>query len=130
MLFRIPIIVPISCLYRHSNFRIMLEIRAKAYPTSGAACARVFTKQYTFLRYDIQMIVLPTNESYSHPFLSYIKSFKCKKDGSHDSWLRMASAATICCLRFRKLPSVHFQNGDIYIRQFCLFITVCMTREP
>lgn len=52
--------------FEFSNYA---RIRAKAYPTSGA-CARVLTKQYTFLRYDIQMIVPSTNESYLHPFPS------------------------------------------------------------
>lgn len=111
------------------EFSNYAQIRAKAYPTSGARARVLRIKQYTFLRYDIQMIVLPTNESYLCPFLSHTTSSKYEKEGRHDSWLRMASAAAICCLRFRKLPSVHFQNGDIYIRQFCLFITVCITRE-
>lgn len=126
-----PIIVSISCLNIHSNFRIMLKFAPK--PTLLPAPAHVSSAtNNTLFCNDIQMIVLPTNEDCCRLFLTYEVSSKCEWEGRYDSWLHMASAVAICCLRFRKLPSVCFENGDTYVR-LSVVLSIhyfCMTREP
>lgn len=92
--------------------------RAKAYPTS-CALARVLracaNKQCTFLRFHIQMIALPTNESYFFLFLLNLNLNKSEKDVKRDSWRRMASAAAICCFEVSKITHRLVQKWRFYV---------------